>query len=144
MTVETELIKAFHARLNGEDAHATPLKHNGNVVPAFTGNADSDASAPYVIVGRPRTRGSETIDGVETPEVRIQLRVHTAFPQGKGNHFKAYEIGRAAHDLLEAAPLQVGSKEPYVPEPNLQPVPSYDKGDDEALDLSIEYRFPSL
>jgi len=144
VTVETDLIDAYWARLNGEDGHATPLKHNGNVVPAFTGNADADASAPYVVIGRPRTRGEEALDGTEIPEVRIQLRVHTAFPDGKGNHFKAYEIARTGHGLLEAAPITVDGHEPYVPEPDLDPIPEYDKGDEEALDLSVDYRFASL
>jgi len=144
MSVETDLIQAYYRRLTGADGHAQPLKHNGNVVPAFTGSASTDASPPYIVIGRPRTRGEEALDGTEIPEVRIQLRVHTAFPAGKGNHFRAYEIARAAHDLLEATPIEVDGHEPYVPEPDLDPVPEYDKGDQTAIDLSVDYRYPSL
>lgn len=142
--VETDLIKAYYDRLAGADAHARALMYDNEQVPVFTGNASTAASAPHVIVGRPRSRGQETIDGVSHPEVRIQLRVHTAFPEGKGNHFQCYEIARSTHDLLEAAPITVGGKEPYVPEPDLTPIPSYDKGDQEALDLSVDYVYPSL
>ncbi len=142
--VETDLIEAYYGRLAGADAHSQALITNEEVVPVFTGNASTDSSAPHVIVGRPRSRGQETLDGVSHPEVRIQLRVHTAFPSGKGNHFQCYQIARAAHDLLESAPIEVGGKEPYVPEPDLTPIPSYDKGEKEALDLSVDYRYPSL
>lgn len=144
MSVETDLITAFHERLSGVDGHGTALIHDGETIPVYTGNAPAEAHAPYVIIGRPRTRGDETIDGVRTPELRVQLRIHTAFPPGKGNHFDSYQIADKAHDLLEAAPLAIDGKEPYVPEPDKQPVPSYDKGDEEALDLSVRYRFPSL
>lgn len=148
MSVETDLIKAYYRRLAGTGAHSQALEHDGTRVPVFTGNAptseSSGASAPYVIVGRPRSRGQETIDGVPHPEVRLQLRVHTAFPKGKGNHFLCYEIARSAHDLLEAAPIEVGGKKPYVPQPDLTPIPAYDKGEEEALDLSLDYVFPSL
>ena len=142
--IELQLITAAYERLTGADAHAQALTHGGEQVPAYTGSAPTDEPAPFIVIGRPRTRGSETLDGVETPEVRLQLRVHTAFAAGKGDHFKCYQIGRAAHDLLEAAPLQVGSKTPYIPEPDKNPIPSYDKGDREALDLSLDYVFPSL
>ena len=141
---ETDLITAFYERLNGEDGHGQTLQHDGSTVPAFTGSAPADAAAPFVVIGRPRTRGSETLDGIETPEVRLQLRVHTAFPAGKGNHFQCYEIAQAAHDLLEAAPVTIQDKEPYVPEPDKQPIPNYDKGDQEALDLFLSYTWPSL
>jgi hypothetical protein len=144
MSVETDLILAVHERLDGADSHATPLTHNGSEVPVFTGSAPTDADPPYVIVGRPRTRGSETLDGTETPEVRLQLRVHTRFKKNRGNHFLAYQIADAAHDLLEAAPISVNGHEPYVPEPDKQPIPPYDAGDDEALDLALQYRFKSL
>lgn len=144
MSVETDLITAFYERLTGADSHAQALTREGNTIPTYTGNADTDASAPYVIVGRPRTRGDEALDGTEMPDVRIQLRVHTEYPPGKGNHFAAYEIADAAHDLLEAAPITVDGYEPYVPEPDKTPIPSYDKADKEALDLSIDYVFNSL
>jgi hypothetical protein len=142
--IETDLITAYYERLTGADSHATRLSYNGAEVPVYTGTAPTDASAPYLIIGRPRTRGAETLDGVSRDEVRLQLRVHTAFPPGKGDHFKCYEIAQSAHDLLEAAPLQVDGKTPYVPEPDKQPIPEYDKGDSEALDLSLDYIYPSL
>lgn len=66
------------------------------------------------------------------------------FPEGKGNHFLCYEIAQAAHDLLETAPIEVDGKEPYVPEPDKQPIPPSEKGDQEALDLSVQYVSPSL
>jgi len=144
MTVETDLITTFHKRLGGTDDHSTPLKHKGNVVPVFTGNAPTGEQAPFTTIGRPRKRGEEALDGTEMPEVRVQLRVHTAFPEGRGDHLKAYEIAGQAHDLLEAAPIEVDGYEPYVPQPDLQPIPSYEKGDQEALDLTMDYRFPSL
>lgn len=143
-TVETDVVTAFHKRLDGSDSHSTSLTYDGNAVPVYTGNAPTGKEAPFVVVGRPRKRGDETIDGVETPEVRVQMRVHTAFPEGKGNHLKAYKIAGLAHDLLEASPVTVGGKEPYIPQPDLNPIPSYDKGDQEALDISMEYVFPSL
>lgn len=144
MSLETDLITAYSERLTGADSHSTVLSHGGSEVSVYTGNAPTEASAPYVVIGRPRTRGDETIDEVRTSEVRIQLRVHTAFPPGKGNHFQCYQIADAAHNLLEAAPIEVDGKQPYVPEPDKQPIPSYDKGDSEALDLSIDYIYPSL
>lgn len=142
--VETELVTAYYQRLAGADAHAQALTHNNNVVPVFTGNAPTDKEAPYVIVGRPRSRGQETLDGVSHPEVRLQLRIHTAHNPGQGDHFKCYEIADAAHELLEAVPITVDGHEPYVPEPDKTPIPSYDKGDQEALDLSVQYTFPSI
>lgn len=142
--VVTDLIAAYYNRLAGADAHGTTLSNGGEDVPVFTGSPGKDASAPLALIGRPRTRGQETIDGVEIPEVRLQLRIHTAFPPAKANHFQCYQIAEAAHRLLEAAPLSVGDKEPYVPEPNLQPIQPYDKGDKEAVDLSLLYVYPSL
>ncbi len=103
--VETDLIEAYYNRLAGADVHSQALTINEEVVPVYTGNASTGASTPHVVVGRPRSRGQETLDGVSHPEVRLQLRVHTAFPEGKGNHFLCYEIARAAHDLIEAAPI---------------------------------------
>ncbi|MCS3707183.1 hypothetical protein GGP62_002170 [Salinibacter ruber] len=144
MTVETDLVTAFHRRLSGDDSHGQPLAYQGRQVPVYTGNAPADKEAPYVTIGRPRKRGEEALDGTELPEVRVQLRVHTAFPQGKGDHLLAYEIAGRAHDLLEAAPITVGGHKPYTPQPDLQPIPSYDKGDQQALDVSMDYRFPSL
>lgn len=142
--VVTDLIAAYYNRLAGADDHGTTLSNGGEEVPTYTGSAPTDKPAPFVVIGRPRTRGQETIDGVEIPEVRLQLRVHTAFPPAKANHFQCYNIAEAAHGLLEAAPLPVGDKEPYVPEPNLQPIQPYDKGDKEAVDLSLLYVYRSL
>lgn len=165
MTVEIDLVEAFYKRLSGEDAHGQPLQagttqglamgpmfpHSAMTqgaiqqeVPVYTGNAPTGKEAPYVTIGRPRKRGQEALDGTEIPEVRLQLRVHTAHPPARADHFQAYEIAGRAHDLLEAAPITVDGHEPYVPQPDLQPVPSYDKGDQEALDVSMDYRFSSL
>lgn len=142
--IATDLITAYYERLTGADAHEQTLTVSEEVIPVFTGNASTAASAPYVIVSRPRVRGGETLDGVSRDEVRIQLRVHTEHPHGKGNHFQAYEIAEAAHGLLESAPITVDGREPYVPEPDISPIPSYEKGDREALDLSLDYRYPSI
>jgi hypothetical protein len=142
--IETDLILAVHKRLDGADSHGTPLTNEGNEVPVYTGSAPTDSGAPYVIIGRPRVRGEEKLDGTETPEVRLQLRAVTSFPPGKANLFKAYEIADAAHNLLEAAPISVNGNEPYVPEPDKQPIPSQTVGDKEMKSLSIDYRFPSL
>jgi len=142
--VELALIEAAYDRLTGADAHGSALTHGGKEVPVYTGSAPTDASAPYVITKRPRTRGEEKLDGTETPEVRMQLRVHTTHDYGRADFFEAYQIADAVHDLLEAAPLAVGNKAPYIPEPDKQPVPPYDQGESEALDLSLDYRFPSL
>lgn len=144
MSVETDLITAYYNRLTGADSYSQSLIVDGKTITPYTGNAPPAARAPYIVIGRPRTRGAETLDGVSHPEVRLQLRVHTAYEPGKGNHFFCYEIAEAAHDLLEAAPITVDGKEPYVPEPDKQPIPSYDKGEEEALDLSVDYRYSSL
>jgi hypothetical protein len=141
--VETDLITAIYERLAGEDAHGQALQHDGNQVPVFTGAGPADGEAPYVVISRPRTRGGQTLDGVETPEVRVQLRTHTRFPAGKANQFKCYQIAGQAHDLLEAAPLPVQGREPYVPQPDKTPIPAYDVGDRQAVDLSLEYTFLS-
>lgn len=144
MSVEASLIKSYYNRLDGSDSHGTALTHGGSEVPVYTGNAPTDKDAPYVVIGRPRTRGEEALDGTEMPEVRLQLRVHTAHQPGKVNTFLAYQIAEAAHDLLEAAPITVDGKEPYVPEPDKQPI-NYDlSGEKEALDLSLDYVYPSL
>lgn len=141
--VETDLVTAIYERLAGEDSHGQALTHDGSEVPVFTGQGPTGAEAPYIVITRPRTRGDETLDGVETPEVRVQLRVHTRFAKGKGNYFQAYQIAESAHDLLEAAPLSsIGGA--YVPEPNKTPVPPYDVGGEQALDLSVQYRFRAL
>jgi hypothetical protein len=142
--VELALIESAYQRLSGADAHGQPLMHGGKEVPVYTGDAPADRDAPYVATSRPRVRGEEKLDGTETPEVRLQLRAVTAFPPGKANLFKAYEIADAAHTLLEAAPISVGGNEPYIPEPDKQPIPSQTVGDREMKSLSINYRFPSL
>jgi hypothetical protein len=142
--VELALIEAAYNRLSGADSHGTPLTHDGNEVPVYTGSAPTDSDAPYVLIGRPRTRGDETLDGVEKPEVRLQLRAHTRHPSGRADFWQAYEIADNAHDLLEAAPISVNGHEPYVPEPDKQPIPPYNVEDESALDLSLDYVFPSL
>jgi len=144
MSVEIDLISAAYDRLTGADAHGSALTHGGEEVPVYTGSAPTEADAPYVIIGRPRTRGDETLDGVEKPEVRLQLRVHTRHDFGRADFFEAYQIADSAHDLLEAAPITVNGHEPYIPEPDKQPIPPYDAGDESALDLSLDYVFPSL
>ena len=141
MSVEADLITAIQARLTGTDAHGQPLMYEGNQVPVYTGSPERDAKAPYLIIDRPRTRGDETLDGHEMPQVRQQLRVHTSAPPGRGDFLDAYDIAHNAHDLLEAAPLSVDGKDAYVPEPDRQPAPLYDRGDTDALDLAISYIF---
>lgn len=141
---ETDLIKAYYNRLTGADGHGTALTYDGAEVPTFTGNPPADVGAPLVVVGRPRTRGEEALDGTPVDEVRLQLRVHTAFEPGKGDHFKCYQIASDAHALLRAAPIDVGGCSPRITRPDKRPLPSYDKGDKEALDLALDYVFESL
>jgi hypothetical protein len=140
--VENALITTIYERLTGADSHGQALTYSGATVPVYTGNAPADKTAPYVVIERPRTRGDETLDGAVRPEVREQLRVHTAFPEGKANHQKAYAIAQNAHDLLEAAPLNiVNAKQPYVPEPDKNPIRPYDMGSRQGVDVSVEYIF---
>jgi hypothetical protein len=138
--VETDLITAIYERLTGADSHGQALSHDGSEVPVYTGAGPTGAEAPYVVISQPRTLGSETLDGVETPQVRISLRAHCRFPKGKANMFEAYQITDKAHGLLEAAPISVNGHEPYVPEPDKTPV-RYDVSGEQAVDLSAEYRF---
>ena len=141
---EIELTKAFYERLAGADAHGKPLAWEGAEVPTYTGSPPAEAGAPLVVIGRPRARGQEALDGTRLDEVRIQLRVHTAFEEGKGDYLQAYEIASAAHDLLKAAPIEIGGYAPRITRPDKTPVPAYDKGGKEALDLTLDYRFASL
>jgi hypothetical protein len=141
--VETDLITAIYERLQGEDSYGTPLTHDGSEVPVYTGAGPTGAEAPYVVLSRPRTRGSQALDGTTTPEIRAQIRIHSSFPPGQGNHFLCYEIAESVHDLLEAAPLTIEGREPHVPQPDKTPIPAYDVADQTALDLSLDYTFLS-
>jgi hypothetical protein len=140
MSAETDLLTAIYERLNGADAHGTPLTVGGNRVPAYTGEAPTDAQADYVVIERPRNRPDETIDKQVQHRIRQQIRVHTAYESGKGNYFQGYQIAEAVHDLIRAAPITVSSDEVYFPEPNKQPVPSYSKGPQSAYDITMRYQ----
>lgn len=141
MSVETDLLTTIYERLTGADAHGQALTYDGSEIDTYTGNAPTDASDPHVVIGRPRTRGSKFLDGKKRNVVRQQLRVCTSFPPGKGDHFEAYQIAGEVRSLLEAAPLEVQGKEPHIPNPDKQPIPGHDIGDEEALDLSVNYTF---
>lgn len=139
MSAETDLLTALHDRLNGNDAHGQALTVSGNTIPVYTGEAPVDESAPYVVLERPRNRPDETIDKQVQHRIRQQVRVHTAYESGKGDHFQGYQIAEAIHDLIRAADVTVGSQDAYFPEPNRQPIPAYDKGPQSAYDITIRY-----
>jgi len=139
MSAETDLLTAIYERLNGTDAHGQALTVDGSTIPTYTGEAPTDAPAPYVVLNEPRTRGSEFIGGESRKRIRQQIRVHTAFEAGKANHFLAYQIAEAIHDLLRATEVAVGSDTAYFPEPDKQPIPNYSKGPQSAYDISVRY-----
>lgn len=139
MSAETDLLTAIYERLNGADAHGQALTVDGSTIPTYTGEAPTGEQAPYVVLERPRTRGSEFIGGTGRQEIRQQLRVHTAYESGKGDYFQGYQIAEAIHDLIRVAEMDVGGRAPHFPEPNKQPVPAYDKGPQSAYDISVRY-----
>mgnify|MGYP006281702911 CR=1 FL=1 len=141
MSIESDLIQTLYSRLKGTDSHGNPLTYGGEEVAIRTGNLDSDDPSPAVVIDRPRTRGSKFLGGESQKEVRQQLRVHTSFPEGRGDHLDAYDIAAKVQDLFEAAPITVDSKDLHVEEADRQPLPPQERGDTEALDLALSFTF---
>jgi len=129
---------ALYQRLTGDDGQGLGLSE-----PIFSaGSVPKDASGPYVVIERPRTRGDNYLGGGERFRLRQAIRVHTRFPPGQVDHAEADDLAAAVHDSLTGADLSVtGYSSPTVLTPEIQPIGEYSVGEMRAYDLNIRYQF---
>ena len=122
----TDLIKATEDALSGAVSH--PVYVRGHV----------EDEVPCVVIERPESDGSTTMDRDTWHDVRLSIRVHDRKDAGGFYVLRAPTIADEVHDVLSPS-LEVGGSTVAFTEPDRRPVEGYEAEGSEALDILLIY-----